>query len=311
MTRVINMGLLLLSMLGFLCPIHAAQLCGEQKVTLQVLGSGGPEIDDGRASSSYLIWLDGQARVLVDVGPGSSINFGQSGASIEDIDVIALTHLHVDHSADLASFIKGSFFSERHHDLVVIGPEQNSLMPATSQFVNAMFNQQGVYPYLQSYILPSKENAYHIVSKDVPIQHHNVSDYQLNETLQLQAIAVHHGPVAAVAWRVNLAGCAITFSGDMNNDYRTLAKLAADTDILVMHNAIPEGTHGVAARLHMTPSQIGLIAQQAAAKKVVVSHRMRRTLGKEDETLRYIRQSYTGPVIFADDLDSFDLNVAK
>lgn len=311
MTRFINMWLLLLAMMGFLCPIHAAQLCGDQKVTLQVLGSGGPEIDDGRASSSYVIWLDGQARVLVDVGPGSSINFGQSGASIDDIDVIALTHLHVDHSADLASFIKGSFFSGRQHDLLVIGPEQNALMPSTSRFVNAMFSQQGAYPYLQSYVVPKKENAYHIVSKDVPIREHRVSDYPLNKSLQLQAVAVHHGPVAAVAWRVNIAGCAITFSGDMNNDYRTLAKLAAGTDILVMHNAIPEGAHGVAAHLHMTPSQIGRIAQQAAAKKVVVSHRMHRTLGKEDETLRYIRQSYTGPVIFADDLDSFDLNVAK
>ncbi len=29
---------------------------------LQVLGSGGPIADDGRASSSYIVWIDGAAR---------------------------------------------------------------------------------------------------------------------------------------------------------------------------------------------------------------------------------------------------------
>ena len=32
-----------------------------QKIMLQVLGSGGPEMNDKRASSSYLIWIDGKA----------------------------------------------------------------------------------------------------------------------------------------------------------------------------------------------------------------------------------------------------------
>jgi len=35
-----------------------------------------------RASSSYLVWQDGQARVLVDAGGGSALRFGESGAKI-------------------------------------------------------------------------------------------------------------------------------------------------------------------------------------------------------------------------------------
>ncbi len=45
--------------------------CDTDGVVLQVLGSGGPEImQDQRASSSYLLWLDGKARLLVDAGAG-------------------------------------------------------------------------------------------------------------------------------------------------------------------------------------------------------------------------------------------------
>ena len=33
-----------------------AQSCGAHGVAVQVLGSGGPELEDKRASSSYLIW---------------------------------------------------------------------------------------------------------------------------------------------------------------------------------------------------------------------------------------------------------------
>ncbi len=44
--------------------------CGTNDVAVQVLGSGGPEMK-GRASSGYLIWQQGKARVLIDTGGGS------------------------------------------------------------------------------------------------------------------------------------------------------------------------------------------------------------------------------------------------
>jgi len=48
------------------------QTCGREGIAVQVLGSGGPELQDKRACSSYLVWQDGQARVLVDAGGGSA-----------------------------------------------------------------------------------------------------------------------------------------------------------------------------------------------------------------------------------------------
>lgn len=47
------------------------------------------------ASSGYLIWLDGKARVLIDAGPGSLQRFKQSGADFNDLSVLLFTHFHV------------------------------------------------------------------------------------------------------------------------------------------------------------------------------------------------------------------------
>ena len=58
----------------------SAQSCGGGPLTLQILGSGGPAINSERASSSYLLWGDGHARMLVDMGGGAYLRFGQSGA---------------------------------------------------------------------------------------------------------------------------------------------------------------------------------------------------------------------------------------
>ena len=57
----------------------------------------------------------------------------------------------------------------------------------------------------------------------------------------------------------------------------------------------------------MPPSEIGKIAGQAKVKKLVISHRMKRTLGIEAETEKLIRDNYSGAVSFADDMDLLNL----
>jgi ribonuclease BN (tRNA processing enzyme) len=131
--------------------------------------------------------------------------------------------------------------------------------------------------------------------------------FNLNANLIVSAIPVHHGPIAAVAWRVDINDCSISFSGDMNNQTGNLAQLAKDSDLLVAHNAIPEDTGGVARQLHMPPSEIGKIARQAKIESLLLSHRMNRTLGREAETRAEVGKHYRGTVLFANDLDKFDI----
>lgn len=280
--------------------------CGDEGIWLQVLGSGGPEITDHRASSSYLIWVDGKARVLVDAGGGSSYNFERSGADFNDLRAILLSHFHVDHSADLPVYIKGSFFTDRSQDLPIYGPDANALMPDTSAFLQGLFGEEkGAFKYLGDYIDPNAPESYHLIPYVLNTGQRAEQPGYSDAQIQATAIAVHHGPIPALAWKVAVGGKVLVFSGDMNGDYATLPRLAKRADILVAHNAIPEGAQGVARYLHMPPSVIGEIAAQAGVKMLVLSHRMLRTLGREKETRRFIRMHYQGPLAFANDMDCF------
>ena len=77
------------------------------KVELLVLGSGGPELD-ARASTSYLLFIDNKAKLIIDMGSGSMLGFEKSDARLEDVDAVVLTHLHIDHSVDLPSYVKAT-----------------------------------------------------------------------------------------------------------------------------------------------------------------------------------------------------------
>tara|TARA_R110002167_G_scaffold178598_12_gene378387 strand:+ start:2992 stop:3942 length:951 start_codon:yes stop_codon:yes gene_type:complete len=289
--------------------LSSPALCQKQGVDLQVLGSGGPELDDGRASSSYVIWHNKRSRLLVDIGPGSSVNFGRAGADFNELDGILLTHLHVDHSSDLPAYVKGAYFNSRTRVLPIYGPDANALMPSTSDFVQRLFAQGGVYPYLADYLVPSNTEfylqAFNVTNS--PEQPKQILTYSLAPDLSISAIAVHHGPVAAVAWRVDIAGCIVSFSGDMNNQTQHLRQLAQDADLLVINNAITEQAQGAARNLHMPPSEIGKIAQAAKVKRILLTHFMKRTNDSQTETIRLIKQFYAGKVDLSEDMLRYPL----
>jgi ribonuclease BN (tRNA processing enzyme) len=292
-----------LAALLLLVPRFALPACGEDGVWLQVLGSGGPELDDGRSSSGYLVWHEGKGRVLVDLGGGSLARFEQAGADLTDLEAVLISHFHVDHSGDVAALVKGSWFTQRHRDLPLYGPSGNELMPGAEQFVQALLGASGAFRYLSGYL--DGQEGYHLTVHEVPATGTAQSAFTLESDLAIAAAPVPHGPVPALAWRVQVADTVFAFSGDTSGRNDTLPTLARDADILVAHNAIPEGAEAAALYLHMPPSVIGRIAGQAKVRQLVISHRMNRSLGREEETLALIRESYDGPVHFADDLQCF------
>ena len=302
-TRVLSVAALIVA--SYILPIAAlAAPCTGHGVELQVLGSGGPEMQTGRASSGYLIWRDGKARVLVDVGGGTALRFGESGATMTDLDTILFTHLHADHSADFPALVKSSFFEDRTRPLPVLGPAGNRFFPATTAFVKALFDpEKGAYRYLGGFL--NGEGGYRLIPRDVTPKPGAAERVHDQDGLRITAATVEHGQVPALAWRIDIGAASVTFSGDTNGDKGALEKLAAGATILVAHNAVPESAEGIERALHMPPSVIGRIATAANVKQLVLSHRMLRTLGHEAETQRLIAETYHGPVRFADDLDCF------
>jgi ribonuclease BN (tRNA processing enzyme) len=224
---------------------------------------------------------------------------------VAQLDVVLFTHLHIDHSADFPALIKSSYFEEREQPLPVYGPPGNENFPSTTEFVADLFDgKRGAYRYLADF-LAGKDGGYSLQAHDVHLTAREIQVVLSTRDLVLTATQVIHGGVPAIAWRVSIGGKTIVFSGDTNGDNGNLERLAIGANLFVAHNAIPEGETGAARQLHMPPSVIGRIAKTAGVGRVVLSHRMLRTLGRESETRSVIARVYPGLVTFAEDLDCF------
>jgi ribonuclease BN (tRNA processing enzyme) len=254
------------------------------------------------------VWENGQARALVDAGGGSALRFGESGATMSQLDVMLFSHFHVDHSGDFPALVKSSWFEDRTRPLPIYGPPANKYMPSTTEFVAGLFGDKGAWRYLSELYAPNEQGSYKLQPHLVEAGETPVTVFHSGD-LTASAVRVIHGVFPSLAWRVEMAGKSIVFSGDTNGNGEGLVRLAKDADIFVAHNAVPEGVTGVERNLHMPPSVIGQIAAEAKVKQLVISHRMLRTLGdaKREQTLSEIKKKYSGPVAFADDLDCFEV----
>ena len=303
--KLAGRAILALAVLFSLCEVSPveAQSCGSSGLAVQVLGSGGPELQDKRASTSYLIWDHGTARVLVDAGGGSALRFGESGAQMSQLDVVLFSHFHIDHSGDFPTLVFSSWFEDRKRPLPVYGPPGNDFMPSTTEFVRDLFSEpHGAWRYLSELVEPGTQGSYKLEPHDVAASSKPVLVFR-NSGMVVYAVRVIHGGFPALAWRVEIGGKRIVFSGDTNGEADGLTQLALNADLFVAHNAVPEGATGVERRLHMPPSVIGMTAANAHVKQLVLSHRMLRTLGRENETQAEIERHFSGPIVFSNDLD--------
>lgn len=283
-----------------------AQSCGTGEVTVQVLGSGGPDLRDKRASSSYLVWRGGKALVLIDAGGGSALRFGESGAEMSQLEVILFTHLHADHTSDLPALVLSSRFDGRARALPVYGPTGDGAFPSTTEFVADLFGKShGGWRYLSGMVEGGwryQLQPHDVTAADSPMDVFRSGD------IAVDAVRTDHaGP--ALSWRVNIDGKRIVFSGDTAGQSEGLRRLAENVDLLVAHNATSRFSHPSTKSILMPPSVIGQIAADAHVKRLVLSHRMAETLGKENEerTREDIRQRFPGILEFANDLDCFVL----
>ncbi|AKD37991.1 hypothetical protein I926_03315 [Pasteurella multocida subsp. multocida OH4807] len=309
-----------LALFSFSLAAHAqSSSCQHSNLDVVILGSGGPEVAlfrshtplPSRASASYLIRENGQAKFLVDLGSGALRHFAQAKAKLEDLQGILVSHFHVDHINDLPALIKSSFFAERTQNLRIYGPTGNDFVPDTTTFLSRLFGENGAYAYLSDFLTGGESYQLQPLSvnanKQPPVVFETIID-----GFKINAIGTEHGLLPALAWRVEKAGCSVVFSGDTSNQGRTLDHLAKQADLLIAHNAIPESSQDhIAQKLHMRPSEIGRIARDNQVKHVILSHLMRRTEQVMPETEQAIKQYFTGGITFAQDCDIYSVQTGK
>ncbi|MFK8042981.1 MBL fold metallo-hydrolase [Congregibacter sp.] len=288
-----------------------AQTCPPAEgVALQVLGSGGPIADDARASSGYLLWIDGRARVLVDLGGGAILRFAQAEASFSDLDAILLSHLHADHSAGLPALLKSGYFAQRSRPLTIAGPSAGGnakvQFPSLDQYMNSLLQAgSGAYGYLGDYLLEEAGVPFLQLETvaNQPGREELIPVKGANSNVSISALSVSHGPVPALAYRIQVSNNVVVFGGDQDGRTAAFPDFAKESDLLVLHMPIPENAGSPARALHATPSRLNEVARDAGAKEVLLSHFMARSLRNLESNVALVEARFSGKVSVAEDLD--------
>lgn len=273
-----------------------------------MLGSGGPGAA-GRAASSYVVLLDGIPRILVDAGSGAFARLGEAHVSPAKIDLVLLTHLHIDHASELPGLIKARAVSSGDPiKFDVWGPagsnyaDRGAYFPSTTRFVDLLFGKRGAFAYLRDFAAPITIQAH-----DIRILHGSQASAIIiirEGGLIVTAVGGHHGDAPAVIYRVGYGGKSITFSGDIDaKGLPALRNLALESDLLVFNCVVldPPGSPPVLYGLHTPPHAIGQVARDAHVRHLLLSHLTPAVDRMRDEVLESVHQTYPGSVSFADD----------
>jgi len=295
MLRPIVLSLALVSLTSY----ASAQTCVGNPVSVQILGSGGPAISPERASAGYLLWVGAQARLLFDIGGGAYIRFGQSRAKLGDLAMVGISHLHPDHTSDLAALMWGSN-RMRSEPLPIVGPSGNTLAPDLATFLGRLFDARtGAYQVLGSTLGAEQPGA------ERPRLDISVVDVAKTEPttvfdrdgMRVTAFGIPHANLPTLAYRVEARDVSVVFSSDQNGTDPKFVDFAKTANVLVMHMAIAAGAPP--NPLHASPAIVGRLAQQAGVKRLIVSH-----IGPYDldAAIADVRKAYTGPLTVGADL---------
>ncbi|MCQ8904019.1 MAG: MBL fold metallo-hydrolase [Methanothrix sp.] len=224
------------------------------EITLLGTGAGIPQAD--RAQSSLLI--SDEEVLLIDCGAGALLRLGEIGLSPLEVDAVVLTHLHLDHVADLLPLAKARYLLGEPW-LRVWGPV------GTERWLLSL---QSLYPYLHSIKLEVSE-----IDAGCRFE---VCGFDM-----LSASAAHSVP--ALCYRVE-GSSTVTCSGDTEPTER-LSELASGSDLLVHECSFPDGFD---VTNHTTPTGLGNTIR--GVKEILLTHFYPQCRGLEEDMARTVER---------------------
>jgi len=265
-----------------------------------VLGSGGPRPSD-RASAGNLVLVGGKARLLVDAGAGTFLRAGEQNLDLSSLDGILLTHLHIDHSAEVPSFVKArALGGQGSVKIRLFGPTGNALFPSTRQWSEGLFGASGLDRYVRNFGAETR-----VLAENVPSTRGAIGEKrELAPGLWLLTMGLHHGDAPAVGYRIESEGRSVVLAGDIDaTGLPALERLARGADLLVVSCAVldPPGSPEALYERHSPPRLLAQTAARAAVGALLLTHLPPAVLTKVGDVEASVRKDFSGPVTFASD----------
>ncbi|WP_440948459.1 MBL fold metallo-hydrolase [Methanosarcina sp. T3] len=246
------------------------------------LGTGVAIPQKGRVQSGVLVRLE-EKPLLIDCGSGVLSRFPDAGISHTEVDTVLLSHLHLDHVADLVPLVKANWLRGKT-DMRVYGPE------GTDDWFSQVL---GAYEYFQD-----------DVDVDVielsPGKEFTPEGFDCEITC---AAAVHSVPT--LGYRITGETGEIVYSGD-TEPCRDIMDLAVETDLLIHECSFPAGTK---VTNHTTPGTLAEMFEDYNSEigSVCLTHFYPEMKGHEKEAVHRLRDYIEGEVILAEDLMRLEL----
>jgi ribonuclease BN (tRNA processing enzyme) len=233
---------------------------------------------------------------------------GETRMSLESLDVILLTHLHIDHAAELPGIVKARAVSGGGPlSFQVYGPHgrpahgDTPAFPSTTRFIDLLFGPQGVFAYLKDFAAPITFKVNDLASSGnskVP------STVMSASGVTIRAIPGHHGDAPAVIYRIDYRGHSIVFSGDIDPaGLPALRAISQGADLLVFNAVVldPPASPAVLYELHSPPRAIGPVAAEAHVGTLLLSHLSPAVDGNRVAVSASLGAHYHGAVKYAED----------
>jgi ribonuclease BN (tRNA processing enzyme) len=245
-----------------------------------ILGSGTTVPLAERASPSIALFI-GDVFILLDIGPGTVRQLAIAGLTHEDIDYVAVSHFHPDHTADLIHLIFATRrppVLEKRKPFTIIGPK------GFSRFLKLLKKPYGTWLDLPAGLMEIEE------------LHTDERDRRQFKGFTLFSAPLRH-TAQSIGFRIeDSSGKSVVYSGDTGY-CEEMVDLAKDADLLILESSFPDG-QGVEG--HLTPSQAGEIAARSGATRLVLTHFYPECLRSDIEG--QCRRTYQGELILATDL---------
>ena len=285
----------------------STKTCAAGKTTVQILGSAGPFFTPERASSSYLLWVGGKSRMLVDMGGGAYFRFGQSKAKLGDLAMVGISHLHPDHVSDLPALLWVSH-RMRKEPLPIFGPSAGKGVPSARgidyapdfpTFLSRLFDPKtGAFMVMGGTFGAKKLNGVLLDVGVIDVLKTESQPVFEGKDLKVTAIGIPHANMPTLAYRAETSDGSVVFSSDQTGTNPAFVDFAKNANVLIMHMQTPVGAKNP---LHAAPEVIGRVAQAAQVGRLIVSHIGPRG-GKLQAAIAEIKKSYKGPVTVGADL---------
>jgi ribonuclease BN (tRNA processing enzyme) len=285
-----------------LWPDSASELLAQARTTaatqateLLLLGTqGGPTITLQRGEPASAV-LTGGVPYLVDCGYGTLRALAQAGIPIADVTRIFITHLHNDHTSDIASLLShkwtGSPGATGPAATTVYGP------PGTAALVQGALAFSRANTEIRT-VDEGRKTRPETLFRGRDLSAPKVTEVFRDERVTVRAVENTHYPDRAkskmthrsFAYRFTTANRSIVFSGDTAYS-AGLVELARDADVLVCEalettlraqllesaKSEPGGLTGESVSRHIvethsTTDDAGKMAAEARVKTLVLNH---------------------------------------